>query len=160
MHWDNRIDEGVAAYRADYGEVGLYGSIPYDGIAEALATLRRSGARLFIATSKRSRFALRILDHLKLSDLFEAVYGSDDAGTLDHKPELIAHIVEREGLQPQQCVMVGDRRHDIAGARANKMPSLGVLWGYGSREELLTAGANGVVSRPDRLLDAALSLSS
>lgn len=155
---DNRIDQGVAAYRADYGSSGLYGSVLYDGILDALKALRRADARLMIATSKRRRFAIRILDHLGLSDLFEATYGSDEAGTLDHKPELLAHIIDRESLEPRHCVMIGDRRHDIAGARANQMKSLGVLWGYGSRKELETAGATDIVATPDRLPNVALSL--
>lgn len=153
---DDRVDEGVAAYRADYGERGLFGSTLYEGIADALAVMQLAGARLFIATSKRRRFAVRIIDHLGLTAMFEAIHGSEEGGALDHKPELLAHILAQHGLVTDQCVMVGDRKYDIIGARATGMRSIGVLWGYGSREELEQAGASAVVVRPEELPGAAL----
>jgi phosphoglycolate phosphatase len=156
---DNRVDEAVAAYRADYGERGLFESLPYAGIAEALEEMRRSGARLFVATSKRRSFALRILDHLDLTARFDGIYGSEAGGALDHKPALIAHIIERHALKPGRSVMVGDRRYDVAGAHANKMLALGVLWGYGTRDELEAAGADDLVSSPGRLPTLALAMS-
>jgi phosphoglycolate phosphatase len=126
---DDRVAEAVAAYRADYGQRGLFGSQPYPGIAEALSSMRRSGAQLILATSKRREFAQRILEHIGLDDFFLAVHGSEPGGALDHKPELISHIIERHALVPSHCVMIGDRRFDIAGAHANRMRALGVLWG-------------------------------
>ncbi|WP_312160913.1 HAD family hydrolase [Phenylobacterium sp.] len=157
---DDRIAEGVAAYRADYGQRGLLGSHPYPGVAEAMAALRETGARLILATSKRREFAERILAHTGFDAFFAAVHGSEPGGDLDHKPELIAHIARRHGLAPGRCVMVGDRRHDIAGAHANAVRALGVLWGYGTREELETAGADGLVAAPDALATAVLALVS
>ena len=154
---DDRVVEGVAAYRADYGERGLFGSLLYPGIAGALADMRQSGARLFIATSKRRRFATRIMEHLDLTASFDAIYGSEDGGALDHKPELISHVVARHRLEPEYCVMVGDRRHDIIGARANNIRSVGVLWGYGTRDELEDAGASALISRPGQLRASALA---
>ena len=153
---DDRVAEAVAAYRADYGQNGLYNSLPYSGVAEALAEIRRSGARLYLATSKRRTFAQRILEHLDLASLFDGIYGSEDGGTLDHKPELIAHIMGRHALAPSRCVMVGDRRYDVIGAHANRMRALGVLWGYGSRDELESAGADGLVAQPADLPAAAV----
>ena len=145
---DDRVAEAVAAYREDYGQNGLFGSLLYPGIAQALAEIRQSGARLYLATSKRTRFALSILEHLKLADLFDGIHGSEDGGALDHKPELIASIVERHALAHSHCVMVGDRRHDIIGAHANNMRALGVLWGYGTRDELEATGADDLVAEP------------
>ena len=155
---DDRVAEGVAAYRADYGARGLLASAPYPGIPEALDALRAAGARLMLATSKRRVFAERILDHTGLAPRFAAVHGSEPGGALDHKPELIAHILARHDLDLAACVMVGDRRHDIAGAQANGMRALGVLWGYGSREELEAAGADALVAAPHDLAAAALAL--
>lgn len=157
---DDRVAEGVAAYRADYGQRGLFGSTPYPGVAPALAALSAAGAQLILATSKRREFAQRILAHIGFESLFIAVHGSEPGGALDHKPELIAHIVERHGLTPGRCVMVGDRRHDIAGAHANAMRALGVLWGYGTRDELETAGADAIAAAPDALATAAFALAS
>lgn len=155
---DDRVAEGVAAYRADYGARGLLASAPYPGIPEALDALRAAGARLMLATSKRRVFAERILDHTGLAPRFAAVHGSEPGGALDHKPELIAHILARHDLDPAACVMVGDRRHDIAGAHANGVRGLGVLWGYGAREELEAAGADALVAAPHDLAAAALAL--
>lgn len=114
---DDRVTEAVTAYRADYGESGLFQSVLYSGIAEALTELRRSGARLYLATSKRRKFAIRILSHLNLSNYFDGIHGSEDDGKFDHKPELIAHIVKEHALVIRDCIMVGDRKHDIIGAR-------------------------------------------
>ena len=157
---DDRVAEGVAAYRADYGARGLLASAPYPGIPEALDALRAAGARLMLATSKRRVFAERILDHTGLAPRFAAVHGSEPGGALDHKPELIAHILARHALDAADCVMVGDRRHDIAGAHANGVRALGVLWGYGSRDELEAAGADALVGDPADLAAAALALLS
>lgn len=155
---DDRIADAVKAYRAEYSAQGLYQSPPYPGIVEALSTLRQSGLRLFVATGKRVQFAKRILEHLELAHFFAEIYGSIDGGALDHKPDLIAHIMRRHDLAPESCVMAGDRRYDILGAQANRMKALGVLWGYGSRQELEEAGADSLVSAPAGLPAAALAL--
>ena len=155
---DDRVVEGVAAYRADYGAHGLFGSQPYPGIRDALIAMHEAGSRLLIATSKRRRFALRILAHVGLLEVFDSVYGSEDGRALDQKPELIAHVIAQHALERGLCLMVGDRRHDIAGAKANGIQSLGVLWGYGTREELTGAGANGLVECPADLPAATLGM--
>jgi phosphoglycolate phosphatase len=155
---DDRIAQGVAAYRADYGARGLFSSQPYPGVEAALNALRDAGAQLILATSKRREFAQRILGHIGSEPLFTAVHGSEPGGALDHKPELIAYIIQRHGLDPARCVMVGDRRYDISGAHANRVRALGVLWGYGSREELEAAGADALVVDPQELAAAAIAL--
>lgn len=155
---DDRVDEAVLAYRRHYGETGLFGSVPYLGIGDALAALKRTGVRLYLATSKRETFAARILEHLDLAMHFEAIHGSIPSGALDRKPELLAHIVATYALSPVRSLMVGDRHHDIAGARAVNMRGLGVLWGYGSRDELQMAGAACLVENPADLADAVRSL--
>ena len=157
---DDRIAEAVAAYRADYGQRGLFGSVPYRGVGQALSAMREAGAQLILATSKRREFAQRILAHVGFDALFLAVHGSEPSGALDHKPELIAHIIEHQGLEPGSCAMVGDRRYDIAGAHANGIRALGVLWGYGSRSELEAAGADDLVADPAGLASAALAMAA
>ncbi len=155
---DDRVDEAVDAYRRHYGEIGLFGSVPYPGIDTALEEMRKRGLRLYLATSKRETFARRILDHLNFTPYFDGLYGSAPGGGLDHKPELLAHILSEQGLSPSLCLMVGDRRYDIAGAHAVGMRALGVLWGYGAREELETAGADQLVEAPADLARAVLSM--
>ena len=157
---DDRVAEAVAAYRLDYGKNGLFESVAYPGIADALESMRQRGAQLYLATSKRTVFAKRILENLDMLSFFNGVYGSEPGGALDHKPELLAHIVSQHALTPNSCGMVGDRRYDISGARANRMRALGVLWGYGSREELEAAGADELVAKPECLPEAALALAS
>lgn len=153
---DPHVQEAIEAYRVDYGERGLLMSVLYPGIPQALGSIRAQGGRLFLATSKRAAFARRILENQGLSAEFDGIYGSEPGGAIDHKPELIAHILESNGLEPAQCVMVGDRRFDIAGAHANKVRAIGVLWGYGTREELEAAGADLIIDRTDELADAVM----
>jgi phosphoglycolate phosphatase len=120
--------------------------------------MKRSGLELYLATSKRATFARRILDHLALAATFDGVYGSVPSGELDHKPELLAHILSKRRLSASRCLMVGDRRHDISGAHAVGMRGLGVLWGYGTREELEMAGADRLVESPADLARAVLAM--
>ena len=157
---DNRVTEAVTAYRADYGCNGLFKSMAYLGIADALSGLRQAGAQLYLATSKRTIFARRILEHLDLAVFFDAIYGSEPGGAFDHKAELISHILNQHALTPSSCVMVGDRRYDISGAHANRMQALGVLWGYGTRDELEVAGADKLVAEPATLSETALAMTT
>jgi phosphoglycolate phosphatase len=155
---DDRVGEAVAAYRRHYGASGFLGSVPYPGIGKSLEEMKQSGLRLYLATSKRAIFASRILDHLKFATYFDGVHGSVPSGELDHKPELLAHILSEHSLSPSQCLMVGDRRHDISGAHAVGMRGLGVLWGYGTRDELETAGADRLVDSPAHLARTVFSM--
>lgn len=157
---DDRIDEAVVAYRQHYGESGLLGSEPYPGIRGALEDMRQTGLRIYLATSKREVFARRILENLNLAAYFDGIYGSVPGGKLDHKPELLAHILSEQDIRASHSLMVGDRRHDIIGARAVNMRGLGVLWGYGSRDELEAAGADRLVERTADLARMVLSMLS
>ena len=151
---DDRHLEAIARYRHHYDGGGLFESPLFPGIAEALDQLVASGRRLFLATSKPLHTARRILDARGLLPSFAGLYGArpDDGGA--EKPELIAGLLRHEAIDPRQAVMVGDRRFDIAGAHANDLRAVGVLWGYGGREELETAGADALVASTDRLVDA------
>jgi phosphoglycolate phosphatase len=157
---DDRVNEAVAAYRKDYGVHGLFESNLYPGIAEVLHEMLGAGARLYLATSKRTIFARRILEHLDLAICFDGIYGSEPGGALDHKRDLISHILSQHGLQPRCSVMVGDRRYDISAAHANRMRAVGVLWGYGTRDELETADADLLVDIPKDLAKAAFAMGS
>ena len=141
----------VELYRERFGSVGLFENRLYDGIEACLAELASHGCRMMVATSKPRVFASRIIEHFTLGTYFEAVYGSELDGRLSGKPDLVAHILEAAGLEKAETVMIGDRSHDIAGAKANGIHSVGVLWGYGSFQELAEAGA-------DRLCDSPFTL--
>jgi phosphoglycolate phosphatase len=144
---DDRIDAGIAAYRAHYGETGLYQATIYPGITDVLPRLSAT-AHCFVVTSKRSVFARRIIDSFGMAAWFSGVYGTEPDGSLDDKRELIAAVLRAEALDARETVMVGDRSHDMIGARANGLRGIGVLWGYGSREELDAAGADALLDEP------------
>lgn len=155
---DDRIGEAVLAFRQHYGESGLLGSEAYPGIGNSLEAMQQAGLRIYLATSKRATFARRILEHLELTRYFNGIHGSVPGGELDHKPELLAHILSEHGIAPAHSLMVGDRRYDISGAHAVGMRGLGVLWGYGTRDELETAGADRLVQSAADLAGTVLSM--
>ena len=148
QYGDDRVDRGVTIYRARYSKVGLYDCTVYAGVREMLDALREAGWTMCIATSKRRDFAERVMDHLALREYVRAVYGAEPEGGLDHKQDLLAHILAREGFAPGGTVMLGDRLHDIDAARANDLRSIGALWGYGGRAELEEAGAGAIAEVP------------
>src|SRR6266513_4724807 len=122
--------------------------------------MQKRGLRIYLATSKRAAFARRILEHLELAAYFDGVHGSVPGGELDHKPELLAHILSEHDISPTRSLMVGDRRYDISGAHAVGMRGLGVLWGYGTRDELEAAGADRLVESTADLARTVLSMVS
>ncbi len=102
--------------------------------------------------------ARRLLAHLGLAARFRAIYGAASDGVLAHKPELLAYVLATQGLDPAATVMIGDRSFDISGAHANEVRAIGVLWGYGGREELEQAGADALAEIPADLLGMATGL--
>jgi phosphoglycolate phosphatase len=148
----SRADEALAKYRERFSAVGLFENDVYPGIKEALGGLRQEGHRLSIATSKPTVFAERIVQHFGLKDYFHTVDGSELDGTRSDKADLIAHILERESIDPSDAIMIGDREHDMIGAGKNAVAGLGVLWGYGSQEELEAAGAYACAKAPNDLV--------
>ncbi len=154
---DALADEGVRLYRERFAQVGLFENAVIDGIPALLDRLLAQGRTLYVATSKPHVFAKRILDHFGLSDRFVAIYGSELDGTRADKRDLIAWILAKERFDAAHAVMIGDREHDVIGARSSGIATVGVRWGYGSDTELLDAGAAWLVDRPDEigaLLDA------
>jgi len=145
-------DEGgalmLAHYRERYAEVGLFENSVYPGIPDALMALRVSGPRLYVATSKARIYAERILDHFNLAGYFDRVFGSELDGTNMRKTDLLRFALAETGEDPAKALMIGDREHDAIGARANGLMPIGVLWGYGSREELEAAGVTRLLERP------------
>ena len=134
-------DQALLYYREHFGVKGLFENVPYPGIRECLAELKAAGLRLFVATSKPEPLSLRILEHFGLLPCFEGVAGSTMDEQRTKKGEVIAYALSTYDLDPAETVMVGDRRHDVMGAAENGIPCIGVLYGYGSREELTAAGA-------------------
>jgi phosphoglycolate phosphatase len=140
-------EQGLALYRERFGTVGLYENEVYPGIPDLLTACREAGHRLFVATSKPTVYAVQILDHFDLSAYFEAICGSELDGTRSDKTELLRWVLAEHRIDAASATMIGDRRHDIIGARNNGLRAIGVTYGYGSREELTMAGAEIVVER-------------
>lgn len=138
---DELVLEAVALYRERFRSVGMFENAVYPGVVEGLEALGRSGRRLFLATSKPAVFARPILEHFGLSRYFDGIYGSELSGDRADKGELIEHLLQKERIVASEAVMVGDRKHDVIGARKNGVRALGVLWGFGGRDELVEAGA-------------------
>jgi phosphoglycolate phosphatase len=149
-HGDDRVDAGMSAYRAHYGATGLHMATVYPGIPAALRALS-ADARCLVVTSKRTVFATRIVAALDFAATIGGVYGTEPDGGLDDKARLIAEVLRVEALDPGNAVMVGDRSHDVIGARANGLRAIGVLWGYGSRDELAAAGAHALLAAPHEI---------
>lgn len=134
--------EALTRYRERFSAVGMYENEVYPGIPELLQALGDAGDILRVVTSKPSVFADRILAHFDLSQHFTGVHGSELSGVRSDKAELIADVLASERISAKDAVMIGDRSHDVVGARANGVRPLGVLWGYGTRAELTAAGAD------------------
>src|SRR3954469_9977623 len=149
---DHSADRAVALYRERFSDIGLYENRVYDGIGEVLTTLRASGHRLFVATSKAHVFADRIIDHFGLRQHFERVFGAELDGTRADKSPLLEHALKEASVDPAKTLMIGDRSHDMVGAKNNGMKGIGVLYGYGSRDELIEAGAQHVCATPGAIL--------
>ena len=149
-----RAADALKLYRARYGEVGLYENRVYDGIPDLLERLTGDGWRLYVATSKATPYAVRIVEHFGLAPYFARVYGSGLDGSLQHKDALLAHALADSGVEARASTMIGDRKFDVLGASANGLPTIGVAWGYGSRAELEQAGAAAIVAEPADVVGA------
>jgi phosphoglycolate phosphatase len=129
-------DNAVNIYREYFSTKGLFENKLYPGVTELLESLSSQKYTLFVATSKPTLFAKQILQHFKLDVHFKDIIGSNLDNTLTDKTEIILHVVSLHGLKVNKCIMIGDRKHDIIGAKNNSLKSIGVTYGYGSLEEL------------------------
>ena len=148
-------EEALALYRDRYGAIGLFENEVYEDIPETLDALIEDGHTLYVATAKPAVHAERIIDHFGLRHRFKAVYGADLDGHRSDKAVLISHVLQSESIAPSDTVMIGDRKHDILGAKANGLRAFGVLWGYGSQEELMASGAHACIAHPRDLVTVA-----
>jgi phosphoglycolate phosphatase len=146
-----RVEQAVELYRERFEVLGWQEHDIYAGIGEVVQGLHAAGHRLAVVTAKNEPHAQRIIEHLPFGGCFEDVIGATPDGSRSDKPQLIAEALQRLSLAPAQCWMIGDRRMDIEGARHHGMRNVGVLWGFGGREELLAAGAGRLAETPDEL---------
>lgn len=146
-------EQALMGYRERFAVKGLYENHVFEGVAETLAELKRRGYRLFVATAKPTVYAKQILEHFDLAQYFTDIHGSELNGDRTNKAELIQYILAQQKLQADQCMMVGDREHDIFGARHNGIDTIAVNYGYGSQEELALAQPKYKIDHFNQLLD-------
>lgn len=159
---DAKAKEMVAKYRERYNVVGLFEAEVYDGVADTLCALKEKGCILSVATSKPTEPTLRILEKFGVGKYFDVVVGSNPDGTGSDKKHIISRVLEslkknhgltEDMIKSNQVVMIGDRRYDIEGGKACGLQTIGVLYGYGSREEFEAAGADNIVETPEEILN-------
>jgi phosphoglycolate phosphatase len=148
-----KIQRAIAAYRVRFGSAGIFENRVYDGMPDLLRALSASGRALWVVTAKPGVYSDRIIDHHGLRPYFREVYGSELNGDRSDKGVLIRHVLEKERLSSRGVLMVGDRSHDIAGARANGVACVAVRWGYGSLDELKAAGPDAIVESIAELME-------
>jgi phosphoglycolate phosphatase len=145
------VDEAIRLYRERYSEQGLYENAVYPGVVELLDGIRARGWRSYVVTSKLEVIAVRVLAHFGLAAYLAGVCGSR-SGELGRKQDLVARVLRRESIPSDAAVVVGDRQHDVRGARACGLDAIGVTHGYGTREELERAGAAWICDSPPSVL--------
>lgn len=146
-----QADLGVQYYRERYRDVGKFENILIEGIPELLWELKAAGKQLALATSKPTDYSIEILQHFEIDQPFDQMIGSNLDGTRINKDEIIQHVLSLFDFPVEDIVMVGDRKHDIIGAKAHGIESIGVLFGYGSRQEFEQHGATIIVETVDEL---------
>lgn len=149
---DEKVWQGVELYREYFGVNGMYENRVYDGIYRVLDELKSEGVKLYVATSKPTHYTVKILDRFNLSKYFDLVSGSAMDEKNSDKSMIIRYAVDTCGIPCDRALMVGDRQFDIRGAKANNMDSVGVLFGYGSREELTLEQATYIAETPEDIL--------
>ena len=144
-------EKAVALYRERFVDVGWKENEPYEGIHDALESIAAAGHTMFVATAKPHMHAARIIEHFGMGELIHNVYGSELDGTRATKTDLLKFAVAKNPGTAAR-IMIGDRKHDLDGAIANDIEAVGVAWGYGSVEELETAGASVIAHSPAELV--------
>ncbi len=143
----------VDAYREYYAVKGIFENEVYAGIRECLAALHASGVKISLATSKPEVYAKQILQHFALDGYFDAVAGSEMDGSRTKKAEVVERALMLLGNPDvRECVMIGDREHDVLGGAAHGMDTIGVTFGYGSEDELRLSGATHIAHTPEEIV--------
>lgn len=139
---EEQAEQAVACYREYFQDRGIFENVVYEGVEEMLKTLKASGRKIILATSKPEEFAVRILEHFHLAAYFDFIGGASMDGTRVKKADVISYVLkEGKVTDLSGSVMIGDRKHDILGAAQAGLDSIGVLYGYGDEAELREAGA-------------------
>jgi len=145
-------EAAVYVFREYYDVEGWKDNAPFDGVEEMLSTLKKAGLRLYVATSKPEETAKRVLEYFHLTDYFEFIGGASLDEKRVNKDDVIRYVLRKNQIGEEEkdsVIMVGDRKHDVEGAHKMGLSVAGVLYGYGSREELTEAGADYLCETPE-----------
>jgi len=153
---DEEAKKLLAGYREYYNDRGIWENRLYEGVEEMLCRLFDGGKVLFTATSKPDVFAKRILDKHGVSKYFKYIYGSKLDGSISTKEEVLLNIINTEGIDISECVLVGDTKYDVLGAREVGMDVIGIRWGFGSDEEFVEYPPDMTFTTPDEVCKALL----
>ncbi|WP_416829004.1 HAD family hydrolase [Ectobacillus polymachus] len=142
---DEKNNQAIQYYREYFAKQGLFENELYSGFLDLLEDLKQQGKKVFVATSKPTVFATRILEYFRIDHYFDGVVGSELDGTRTSKAEIIEYIINKYDLNQDSMVMIGDRKYDIVGAKENHIASIAVTYGYGTLEELTAASPSYIV---------------
>ena len=150
---DEKASEGIKIYREYYKDKGIFECYLYDGIKELIIALKENGYKVVLCTSKPEEYAHRVLDFFKIKCYFDYACGATiDEKTRATKDDVMQYALDLSGVSPDKALMIGDRKFDICSANKFGLDSVGVTFGYGSREELTSSGATYVVDTADEIL--------
>ncbi|MBH1941877.1 HAD family hydrolase [Mobilitalea sibirica] len=156
---EEETEKAIKKFREYFEETGIFENEVYEGIELLLSKLKEAGKMIIVATSKPEVFARKILEHFHIEVYFDDICGAAIDDTRSKKEEVIRYALERNRIADlDKVVMVGDRKYDIEGAKAVGIASIGVLYGFGSKEELMVAGADGLAETVDELYDVIIHL--
>ena len=154
-----QIGPGIQKYRERYDRVGLYEAKVYDGVPEMLKKLREAGKKLILATSKPIGFATKVMEYFKMDVLMDDLCGAGSDTERNTKAAVLEYILEKHHITDKsEALMLGDTRFDVEGANLCGLKTMGVLWGFGSRESLEKEGAAYIVSTPDEAAEKIINL--
>lgn len=139
----DRAEEAVAVYRERYVPIGMFENTPYPGVREMLESLQAAGHTLYVASSKPEWMCVKILEHFDLAGYFKMICGATMDTSRTNKEAVIEYLIQENG-KAENMIMVGDTKFDVIGAKAHGIPCIGVSWGYGTVEEMQTAGAHSI----------------
>lgn len=150
---DEQCELAIGYYREYFKKRGMFENEVYDGIPDLLKRLKQDGKTLIMATSKPEVFAIEILKHFGLYEYFDVAAGASLDASRNKKGAVIEYALDRCGIRDgSSAIMIGDREHDVIGAKENGLDSIGVLYGYGAYDELKTAGATFIAVEPMDIL--------
>ena len=149
---EDGIEKAMVIFRERYNPIGIFENTPYPGIHELLQKLRDDGHRLFLATAKPEVMAQRVLDKFEMTQYFEMICGATLDHSRDSKSAVIAHLLAQVP-DVENVYMIGDTAYDVVGAAAHGIPTIGVAWGYGKEEDMVSAGAVAIAHTMDQLYD-------